>query len=122
MVIDLGNRIPMAQTPEALPVRFNDLLIDEWLLSLYPGEERGAEIETEIGIIVEDIEDLALAINDPRIPIGPVTFEGDPLIPVMKRMGALLPLNDFQPGVLSRRLIKMSMNGYISVFHFVSLG
>jgi hypothetical protein len=118
MVIDLGDRIPMAQTSEALPVRLKDLLIDERFLPFYPGEECGAEIKTEIGIIVEDIEDLFLTIDDPRITIGPITLEGDPLVPVMERMGALLTFNGLQPGIFSGWLIEMAMNGYEGIFHF----
>jgi hypothetical protein len=122
MVIDLRDRIPVAQTPEAFPVRFKDLLINERPLPLYPGKERGAKIETEERVVVEDIEDLSLSIDDPRIGIGPVTFEGDPFIPVMKRASALLTFNDLQPWILPWRLIEMAMNGHKGVFHLWSSG
>jgi hypothetical protein len=49
--------------------------------------------------------------------IGPVTLQGDSFIPVMERMGALLGLEDFKPGVLPGRLIEVTMNGYKCVFH-----
>jgi hypothetical protein len=122
MVIDLRDRIPVAQTLEAFPVRFKNLLINERPLPLYPGKERGAEIETEERVVVEDIEDLSLSIDDPRIGIGPITFEGDPFIPVMKRLSARLTFNGLQPGIFSGGLIEMTVNGYISVFHPGNLG
>ena len=65
-------------------------------------------------------EDLSLAIHDPGMGIGPVAFGGNPLIPVMIRMGALFPLNGIKPGILPRRLIKMAMNRYKGVFHLIS--
>jgi len=53
--------------------------------------------------------------------IGPVALQSDPFVPVMKGMGALLGLNDFEPGVLPERLIEMTVNGYKSVFHLWSI-
>ena len=49
--------------------------------------------------------------------IGPIAFQGDPLIPVMEGMGALLSFNDLDPGVLPGRLVEMTVNGYKGVFH-----
>jgi hypothetical protein len=49
--------------------------------------------------------------------IGPIALQGDSLIPIMKGMGTLLGLNDFEPGILTGRLIEMTMNGYKCIFH-----
>jgi hypothetical protein len=53
--------------------------------------------------------------------IGPIALHGDPFIPVMKGMGALLGLDDFEPGVFPGRLIEMTMNGYKCIFHLWSV-
>ena len=65
-----------------------------------------------------NIKDLPSPIDDPGTGIWPVAFKSNPLIPVVKGMGALLGLNDFEPGVLPGRLIEMTVNAYESVFHF----
>ena len=49
--------------------------------------------------------------------IGPIGLQGDPLVPVMKGMGAFFGLKDFEPGVLPGRLIEMTVNGYERIFH-----
>jgi hypothetical protein len=107
----------MTETPEAFPVRFKDLLIDQGELFLQPGKEGGAEIETDRSIVVEDIKNLPLLIDDPAISIGAVTLEGDPLIPVVEGMGAFLHFNNSEPGIFPGRLIEVTVNGNECVFH-----
>ena len=54
--------------------------------------------------------------------IGPVALQGDPFVPVMKGICALLGFNDVEPGVLPRGLVEMAVNGYVGVFHLWSTG
>jgi hypothetical protein len=108
----------MAEAPEAFPVGFYDLLIDERKLFLQPGEEGGAEVETDRSIVVGDIENLPLLIDDSGIPIGAVALEGDPFIPVVERVSALLPLDGSEPGVFPGRLIEVTVDGSIAAFDF----
>jgi hypothetical protein len=54
--------------------------------------------------------------------IGSIALQGDPLIPVVKRMGTLFGLNDFKPGVLPGRLIEVAMNRYKSILQFRMIG
>jgi hypothetical protein len=51
------------------------------------------------------------------VSIGPIALQGDPFVPVMKGIGALLGLNDIEPGVLPGRLVEMAVNGDIGIFH-----
>jgi hypothetical protein len=117
VVIDLGNGISVAKSPQTFPVPVKDLLIDRRKTLLQPGEECGTQIETDGGVVIDDLKDLAFPIQDPGMSIGPVTLQSDSLIPVMEGMGALLGLKDFEPGVLSWGLVEVTVNGDKCVFH-----
>jgi hypothetical protein len=108
----------MAKSSKALLIGFENLLINRREFRLQPGEQRGAEIETDAGVIVGNLQDLPFAIGDPGIGVWPIAFEGNPLVPIVKRIGALLGLNDFKPRILPRGLVEMAVNGNISVFDF----
>ena len=111
----------MAKVSEALPIGFKNLLIEMRILFLNPGKKGGAKIKTDGGVIVDDIEDLPLAINDSSIGIWSIALKGDPVIPIMKGMSTLFSFNFLKPRILSRRLIEMTMNGYKGVFHLLSI-
>jgi hypothetical protein len=116
MIINLCDGIPMAKPSQTFPVCLKDLLINGREFLLKPGEEGGAKIEADGGVVIKDIQDLPFAVNDPGISIRPIAFESDPFVPVVKGMSALLGLDDFKPGVLPRRLIEMTMNGNKGIF------
>jgi hypothetical protein len=116
MIIDLCDGIPMAKPSQTFPVCFKDLLINRGKVLFQPREERGTKIEADGGIIVDDIQDLPFPIEDPGISIRPITFKADTFVPVVKRMSALLGLDDFKPGVLPRRLIEMTVNRNKGIF------
>ena len=48
----------------------------------------------------------------------PIAFRGYACIPVVIRISGILQFNLLQPGVLTRRLIKVGVNA--NVFHFVA--
>jgi hypothetical protein len=122
VVINLRDGIPVAEPFQAELVCFKDLPIDRRKFYLQPGEERGTKIETHGGVVIDEIKDLAFPVKGPGIGIGPVALEGNPLIPVVKGMGAFLRLNDFKPGVLPGRLIEMTVDGDIGVFFLWRIG
>jgi hypothetical protein len=68
-----------------------------------------------------NIEDPSTSIDDPSIGIGTITFEGDSLIPIMKRVGALFGFNGFEPGVLPGRLVEVTVNRYKCIFHLLRI-
>jgi hypothetical protein len=91
-------------------------LIDRGRVGLKPAEQRRTEIKADGGIIADDIEDFPLFVYDTGIGIGTVAFEGDPFVPIMKGVSALLGLNGLKPGVFPRRLIEMTMDCDKNVF------
>ena len=64
-----------------------------------------------------NIENPPTSIDDPSIGIGTITFEGDSLIPIMKRMGTLFGFDGFEPGILPGRLVEVAVNRYKCIFH-----
>jgi hypothetical protein len=121
VIIGLGHGVSIAKTLEAFPVGLYDLLIDERKLFLQPREEGGTEVETDGSIVVGDIENLPLLIDDSGIPIGTVALEGDPFIPVVEGMGALLSLDGSEPWIFPGRLIEVTVDGNECVFHSISI-
>src|SRR5262249_54056683 len=86
-----------------------------------PGEQRRANVEADPGIVVDDLDDAALAVQDPGGGVGRVAFGGDPLVPVVIRIGRILQLDRLQPGILPRGLVEVAMNAYVT-FHRRVLG
>jgi hypothetical protein len=101
----------LAGPPDPLLIRFDDFSINHRGFLLQPGKKCGPEIETQGCVIVVKVEDLSLIIDDPGVSIWPVTFEGNPFVPVMEGVGALLRLDDLDPRILTRRLVEMAVNG-----------
>jgi hypothetical protein len=121
VIVDLRHGIAVAESLETFSIGFDDLKVDRGEFLFQPGEEGGAKIETDGGIVVVNIEDLPSPVDDPGMCIGSVAFNSDPFIPVVKGVGALLGHNGFQPGVLPGRLIEMAMNGYEGISHLTSI-
>jgi hypothetical protein len=107
----------MAEAFEPLTICLDHPLIDEGGFLFQPGKECRTEIETEGGVIVVNIEDPAVAIDHPSVGIGTITFKGNSLIPIVKRMGALFGFNGFEPGILAGRLVEVAMNRHKCIFH-----
>jgi hypothetical protein len=74
-----------------------------------PGQKCGAEVETDMLVIVDNIFKASLVIQYPGMGVGLVAFLRDSFIPVMKRMSRLLDFNFFQPGILTRWLVKVAV-------------
>jgi hypothetical protein len=75
-----------------------------------PRQKCGAKVETDMLVIVDNIFQASLVIQYPGMGVGLVAFLRDPFIPVMERMGGLLNFNLFQPGILTRWLVKVAMD------------
>jgi hypothetical protein len=116
MVICLGYGGAVAgEAPLALAVGLAESLIDLRGVRLQPGEERRPEVEADPGVVVDDALDQPVLIKDPRGGVGSVALNGNPLVPVMIRTSPVLLLYDLQPGILSRRLVKMAVDAEIAL-------
>ena len=77
---------------------------------LHPRQKRRPDVKTDLGIIINDLMDAAISAKNAGRAISRVTFSRDPLIPVVIRQSGFLQLNFFKPGILARRLIKMTVD------------
>ncbi len=85
-------------------------------LVLHPSQQSRAEIETDFLVVADDLDDEALAIENPRRSVRLVTLSSDPLVPIMVGIGGVLRFDDLQPGILSGWLVEMSVNADVT-FH-----
>jgi len=69
-----------------------------------PTQKRRPEVEADVRVVI----DRAIGQFDERV--GFVAFQVNPLVPVVKRRGARLPFDDPGPGILTRRLIEVTVN------------
>ena len=80
------------------------------IIGFHPRHKRGPEIETDLSVIVRDLLDHTFGIQNTRCAVGPVTFSGHTLIPIVIRMCGILNFDNFQPGILTGRLVEMPVN------------
>ena len=103
---------------QTLLVCVQNRLIGLRLLLRQPCKQRRAEIETDVRVIICNFNDVSVAVQNPRHAVRRVAFGSDALIPVVERISGVLHLNEFEPGVLSRRLVKVAVDTDIA-FHSV---
>lgn len=101
VVITLGDGVAVAAILlGALFVRLQDFLIGPDVVFLHPGKERGAEIEADGLVIVDDsLDPAALQVEYPGECVGAVTLVINAVVPIGERLGAGLVVNDTRPGV-----------------------
>src|SRR5262249_41319498 len=105
------DRRPVAGKPApALPIGLEDRSVDTGSVQLEPGEKRRPEIEAHPPVVARQLADSASADLPPGRRVGRVAFGSDPRVPVSKRSGGGLRLDDPRPGVLARRLIEVTVD------------
>ena len=80
-----------------------------------PVEQGGAEVEAHARVVVDDADDLVLAIDDARGAVGGVALGGDALVPVVVGRGGVLDLDGLEPGILARRLVEVAVHADVTV-------
>ena len=84
VVVDLCQRGSVAIVAQhALPVGITNHAVGTGRILFQPGEQGRPEIKADPRVIVHDADDLVIAINDPRGPIGRIAFRGDAFVPVV---------------------------------------
>jgi hypothetical protein len=81
----------------------------------HPREQSGANVEADAGVVVDDADDAIVGGENAGGGVGRITLGGDALVPVVIGISRVLLLDQLKPGVLTRRLIKMTVNTEISV-------
>src|SRR6266436_9016900 len=117
MVVDLSQSGPMpGKIFLTFPVGFENRVINMRRFCFKPREQGGAEVETNLGVIVDELDDLVVPIENPRHGIRRIAFRRNALVPVVIRVSGLLKFDVFEPGVLTRRLVEMTVDTNVS-FH-----
>ena len=80
-----------------------------------PAEQGGAEVEAHARVVVEDADDLAVAVDDAGGAVGGVALGGDALVPVVVGGGGFLELDGLQPGILARRLVEVAVDAEVAL-------
>ena len=118
--VDLGQRRTVAAVAGGADlVGVENSLVSFRVGLFHPGEERGTEVEANTGVIVDDLDNTTFVVQNAGRSIGRVAFEVDLFVPVVKGRGGVLHFHDFQPGVLTGRLIKVTVNTniFITIVH-----
>jgi hypothetical protein len=84
-------------------------------MPFHPAEKGGTKIETDPGVIVDEVNHPLFRIKDARSGIACVTFCIDPFIPIVVGIGRILEFHAFQPGIFPGRLVKMAVNTNVSL-------
>src|SRR5208282_3853509 len=115
MTVRLRNRVAVsAMRVRIQRVAANHRAICGLAMRLQPSGQRRADVEAERLVIVADVNDRPL--HRMRMSIGRVAFAQNPLVPVLKRRGAMLGTDQTSPRTLARRLIKMPVNNNMPRF------
>src|SRR5688500_15858204 len=68
------------------------------MMAFEPGEQRWSKVEADVGVVVDGSS------------VGAITLRVNALVPIVERRGARLALDFTRPGILTRWLIKMTVN------------
>ena len=77
----------------------------------------GPKLKLILRVVIHDLDDSLLAIEDARGSIRRVALGGDPLVPIVIGIGGVLNLDRLEPGILSRRLIKVPVDADEAIGH-----
>ncbi len=111
VVVDLGHGGAVAFVgAAAAALAVKDHAVGAGSVFVEPTEEGGAEVEADASVVVDDAHDLVFVVDDAGGAVGRVALGADTLVPVVIGRGGVLSLDRLQPGVLARRLVKVTMN------------
>ena len=111
VVVDLRHgRAVAAVTLAAAALAVQNHAVGARRILLQPAQQRGAEVEAHARVVVHDARDLVLVVDHARRAVGRVALRADALVPVVVGRGRVLRLDRLQPGILARRLVKVTVN------------
>jgi len=109
----LGERVAASEAALAVAVGVEESAVDGRPRAFHPGEQRRAEVEADVRVVVAQRRDPPVGVEQPGRGVGPVALCGDALIPVVVWSGRVLHLDRVEPGVLARRLVEVPVHAYV---------
>jgi hypothetical protein len=110
VVEDLRARVAVAARGDAGAVGFEDLRVHVRAVPLEPREQRRPDVERDLLEVVDDVEDAVLFVDAPGRGVRRVALGAHPLVPVVMRSRRVLDLDRFEPGILARRLVEVTVD------------
>jgi hypothetical protein len=92
------------------PVGFENSVINIRCFCFKPREQGRTEVKTDPRVIVDELDDLVVPIENPRHGIRRIAFRRNALVPVVIRVSGILKFDVFEPGVLERPLVEMTVD------------
>src|SRR5205085_2892718 len=103
-----GVAVP-AVSARARAVGFDDARVSKRMMLFEPRDERRAEVETDIGVVVDNALDAPARINHARESVRAIALAEDAFVPIGKGARARLRLDGISPRIFARRLIEMAV-------------
>ena len=120
MVVTLGQGVAVAiQASSAFPVGFDDGAIDMGVGLLEPVHQCGSDVVADPFEVILQPQNATVLIEDAAVGVGGVAFPMYPMVPVVMGTGGGLLLDDLEPRIFTRGLVKMAVDA--DVF-FILLG
>jgi len=122
MIVNLGESIAMAVAALAAEtVSFDNAAQYLGRSFFHPRQKGRPEVETHPRVIVQQIDDLALAVHEAGTAVWSVTLSADALSPVVEWSCRVLNFDRLQPRIFARRLVKVSVDAQIAWFTFAQV-
>ncbi len=81
---------------------------------LEPAQQRGAKVEADARVVIDDADDLVLRVHNARCAVWRIALGADALVPVVIRRGRVLRLHGLEPRVLAGRLVEVTVNADVA--------
>src|SRR5947209_18489654 len=94
----------------ARAVGFDDARVSSRMMLFEPRDERRAEVETDVCVVVDDALDAPARIDHTGEGVRAIALAEDAFVPIWKGARARLRFDGIRPRVFARRLIEMAMN------------
>ncbi len=111
----LGDGVAAAEAALTVAVGVEHAAVDVRAGSLHPGQQRRADVEADMRVVIAQRRDPAVGVEHPRRGVGPVALGGDALVPVVVRGGGVLHFHRVEPGILARRLVEVPVHAHIAI-------
>ena len=109
VIVSMRYSVTVSVVPAgALHVGGDDALVSFLVMLLQPGKECRTKIKTYMRVVIDDL--LCAPYNNPGRTIGFVALGINAFVPIVKRLRTWFRIDNSRPRILTRRLIKVSVN------------
>jgi hypothetical protein len=114
-MIALRHGRAVAEAADGRAVGVHDALMQRRALALEPRQQRRAEVEGDVLVVVDEVGQAALPVHHAGLGVGAVALAGDARVPVVVAAGGGLALDLARPRVLARRLVEVAVDAGVAL-------